>query len=432
VAIHIFRHLAWLVLLSLLLPGPLHAQPTPLTPAQYQQDFDYFWTTVRDNYCYFDKKQTDWEKVRLLYAAQLPGITTRARFVRLLENALNELYDNHAALSTNLPDSRRLLPSGTDAWAEFQQGKPVVVAVRAGYGAERVGLRPGMELVAVDDVPIAQALAPLLGRSLRAADDAAREVALNQALAGTHHSPRKLTVRTKGRQQDLYPDVPTAQLENSSSSSGLLESRQLGSIGYIRINNSLGNNALMATFDSTLTTLAATTGLVLDLRETPGGGNTLVARALMGRFIAREQPYQRHEQPAEEREFGVKRRWVELVSPRLPTYSRPLVVLVGRWTSSMAEGITVGLESMQRATIMGTEMARLNGAISSYRLPNSSFGFNIPTERLYRVDGLPREDFVPARYVTPAGGGPTDTALEKPCAICKAAASPDGWLATGR
>ncbi|WP_303309977.1 S41 family peptidase [Hymenobacter sp. BT730] len=405
-----FQRLLCLLLL-LLLPGALWAQAN-LTPAQYQQDFDYFWTTVNENYCYFDKKQTDWAKVRQLYAVQLPGISTRAQFVRLLENALNELYDNHASLSTNLPDSRRLLPSGTDVWAQFQNGKAVIVAVRPGFGAERVGLRPGMEVLAVNDVPIAQALQPLLGRSLKTIDEAAREVALNQALAGDHRTPRKLTVLAQGKRRQLFPDKPSAQLENIHYPH-LLESRQLGSIGYIKINNSLGDNRLMAAFDSTLDALANTTGLVLDLRETPGGGNSTVARALMGRFITQEQPYQRHELTAEEREFGIKRSWIELVSPRPRPYTRPLVVLVGRWTGSMAEGITIGLDAMRRATIMGTEMARLNGAITSYQLLNSGFGFNIPTERLYRVDGLPRENFVPAERISPATQGTEDVVLKK-------------------
>lgn len=396
--------------LLLLLPGVLRAQAT-LTPAQYQQDFDYFWTTIHENYCYFDKKQTDWNRVRQLYGAQVAGVSTRAQFVRLLENALNELYDNHASLSTNLPDSRRLVPTGTDVWARFEEGKPVVVAVRPGYGAERVGLRPGMEVVAINEVPVAQAMLPLLGRSLKTVDEAARNLALNLALAGDHRTPRQLTVRTQGRLQVLRPDTPTAQLEERRAARPLLESRQLGTVGYLRINNSLGNNGLIAAFDSTLDALAGTTGLILDLRDTPSGGNTTVARAIMGRFITQEQPYQRHEFPAEERQYGIRRSTLEIVSPRPRPYTRPLVVLVGSWTSSMGEGITIGFDALGRATSMGTEMARLNGAITSFRLPNSTFGFNIPTERLYHVNGQPREEFMPTILIVPDPQGTTDTAL---------------------
>ena len=411
----IYRLLCVLVLYCL--PLTLLAQSRPvLTAEQYQEDFNYFWTNVSTDYAYFDKKQTDWNKVRQLGEASLKTITTRAQFVRLLENSLAELYDNHAALSTNLPDSRRLVPSGTDLYGQFDQHQAVIMAVRPGYGAEQAGLRPGMEVVAVNDVPLEEALRPLLGRSLKTVDAAARLFALNQVLAGDHRTPRKLTVRVKGQQQDLYPDQGGIRREDIRYPK-LLESRRYGAIGYLKINNSLGNNGLVAAFDSALTALKNPTGLILDLRETPNGGNTTVARGLMSRFITREQPYQRHELSAEERAYGIKRSWIELVSPRSVPYTGPLIVLVGRWTASMGEGITIGLDAMKRATIMGTEMARLNGSITFYQLPHSDFGFNIPTERLSRPDGLLlRENYVPGEYIRPTAGAmdvPLETALRR-------------------
>lgn len=414
--------LRWLLALWTIPLSSFGQQRPALTPTQYQQDFAYFWETVRDNYAYFGKKQTDWNQVRQSGEAALPSITTRDQFVRLLENALAELYDNHASLGTNLPDSRRLVPSGTDVWAQFNQRQAVVQAVRPGFGAERAGLRPGMEIIAVNDVPIEAAIQPLLGKHLKTVDAAARAVALNQALAGDHRTPRKLTVRVKGRRQDIFPDQAGMRLENIHSAK-LLETQRYGVIGYLKINNSLGDNALIAAFDSALTALQSSAGLVLDLRDTPNGGNTTVARAIMGRFITQEQPYQRHELTAEEATYGVKRSWLELVSPRPTPYTGPLVVLVGRWTASMGEGITIGFDAMHRATIMGTEMARLNGSIASYRLPQSGIGFNIPTERLYRVAGLPREDYVPPVYVQPSADA-TDAPLQAALALLRQAAKP--------
>lgn len=93
------------------LPGRLAAQPAPLTPRQYQEDFDFLWNTVHDDYAYFDRKQTDWNKVRTCYRPQTDTLRSRQAFVRLLENTLAELYDDHAGLGTNRPDSRRLVPS---------------------------------------------------------------------------------------------------------------------------------------------------------------------------------------------------------------------------------------------------------------------------------------------------------------------------------
>ena len=397
-----------------LLPAGLRAQAPAARPAlpdreAYRADFDYLWETVRDNYAYFDQKQTDWNQVRATYRPQLDTLGSRRAFVRLLEQVLGELYDHHAGLGTNRPDSRRLVPTSTDLAAEWVRNRAIVQAVRPGYGAERVGMQPGQEIVAVNGQPVALAIAPWLPRCLRQPDPAARDYALAELLAGDHRTPRQLTLATPAGPRTVQPDQPVNQLENAHSP-GLLTSARYGTTGYIKLCNSLGDNALIAQFDSVLTSLNDTHGLVLDLRETPSGGNTTVARAIMGRFIAREGAYQRHELPAEERSTGIRRRWVELVSPRTPTYAGPLVVLVGAWTGSMGEGLALGFDGLRRATVAGTPMARLRGAIYSYTLPRSGIGFAFPVERLYHVGGQPREQYVPATLpAAPAGPTPDAT-----------------------
>jgi carboxyl-terminal processing protease len=367
------------------------------------------WETVRDNYAYFDCKQTDWNLVRATYCPQTDTLHSRRAFVRLLEQVLGELYDHHAGLNTNRLDSRRLVPTGSDLYAEWHQGQARVVAVRPGFGAARVGVQPGQQVTALNGQPLAQAFLPFLPHCLRQADPAAYTFALNQALAGDHLTPRQLTLATPQGTSTVLPDAAGSQLEHQPAGRRLTTARY-GRVGYVKINNSLGDNNLIAAFDSVLLTLRDTRGLVLDLRETPSGGNTAVARAIMGRFITREQPYQKHVLPAEERETGIRRSWLELVSPRQPTYPSPLVVLAGRWTGSMGEGLTVGFAALGRARVVGTPMARLRGAITRYTLPHSGITFAIPFERLYLVDGQPREDYVPPTQLNPVSkktAGPT-------------------------
>ncbi|RZK32102.1 MAG: peptidase [Hymenobacter sp.] len=411
--------LAGLLLVGL--PSALSAQ-VALPQLNYRADFDFFWTTIRDHYAYFDRKQTDWNLVRTTYQPQADTIRSRRAFIRLLEKALSELYDNHASLSTNRLDSRRLVPTGSDIAAEWAHGQAQVLDVRPGYGAARTGVRPGMRVMAINGLPVAQAIQPFLPRCLRQADPAAYTFALNQALAGDHVTPRQLTLTTAHGTLMVRPDEHGSQLEHSHSSTRLTVARY-GHIGYLKINNSLGDDQLIAAFDSALNTLRDTQGLVLDLRETPSGGNTSVARAIMGRFITRERPYQKHELPAEERETGIRRSWLELVSPRLPTYSAPLVVLAGRWTGSMGEGLTVGFDALQRATVVGTPLARLAGAVNDYTLPHSGISFNIPFERLYLVNGQPREQYVPSKQLnlvqTLPLGPSTDIGLNTSLALLK-------------
>jgi hypothetical protein len=65
----------------------------------------------------------------------------------------------------------------------------------------------------------------------------------------------------------------------------------------------------------------------------------------------------------------------------------------------MGEGIAIGMDGMKRATIVGTEMARLVGATSGIKLPHTEIGVSFPTERLFHIDGTPREKFLPPVYI---------------------------------
>jgi carboxyl-terminal processing protease len=49
-------------------------------------------------------------------------------------------------------------------------------------------------------------------------------------------------------------------------------------------------------------------------------------------------------------------------------------------------------------------MAQLRGATYHLELPNSKIGVNLPAERLYHVNGTPREAFVPTIPVPDSAG----------------------------
>ena len=314
--------------------------------------------------------------------------TDRAAFIGVVERVLGELYDPHAHLGTSTPRSPRLVPTDGDLYAEWRDGAAVIVDVRASAAA--AGLRRGMRVIAIDGRPVAEAVDALAPQHLSAPDPAARDWALRVALAG-HQDRRPVEVRvsTEGSQRtfSFVPDHPQPD--------ALLETRRIGRAGVVTIRNSLGDVALIAAFDQALASLRDVDALVLDLRDTPSGGITAVARGLMGRLVAHEAAYQRHERMSEARESGVRHVWVEYVEPRDWTFDRPVVVLVGRWTGSMGEGIAMGLDAARGAPVVGSPMAGLLGALDEFRLPHAGFVVRIPAERLSHVDGRPREAFVP-------------------------------------
>jgi len=398
-----------LFLLVSVLPAVAQVAPEIADASErYVEDFDAFWEFVAEEYVYFDRKQTDWQRVRSVYRPRAATAPNDRVFLNALEEAVGELYDSHAGFTTNNDASPRLIPSGTDLWAEWRSGRPVVTDVRAGSSAEQAGLRPGMVVRTIGGRPVEEIVRGWVPRTLRKPDPAARDWALRTALAGTHAEPVRLTADADG---EVFSYTFTPGVERPT---GPLTVHSLShTIGYLRVNNSLSHTDLIAAFDSAMTELRTTRGLILDLRDTPSGGNTTVARAIMGRLVETERPYQRHERPFDNRTYGVRRVWVEHVAPRGPfTYTRPMIVLVGRWTGSMGEGLAVGLDGMERATVVGSPMARLRGAVSERDLPNTGIAVRIPTERLMHIDGTPREAFVPPVVVTPGPSG-KDVALKR-------------------
>jgi carboxyl-terminal processing protease len=388
-----------LVILICFLVEAFATPQTTFTRQQYEEDFDYLWRNIEEDYAYFDQKQTDWNKVREIYRPRIIAVKTQGDFVALLESVLEELYDFHTHLNTNTASSPRLVPSGSDIWAEWISGKAIVTEVRPDSDAEKAGIRIGMQIASINRISVEEAVDLRMGKSLRSRDESARNWALRILLAGRRNERRSIGMVSNGAVRVFTIDnQPAGKLPETKS---LLDYRRIEKdVGYIRINNSLGDTNLIKQFDLALAALKNTRGLILDLRNTPSGGNTTVARGIMGRFIHREMPYQKHIIPAEDRENGTQRSWIELVSPRGEfTYTAPVVVLVNHWTGSMGEGITIGMDGMKRATIAGTEMARLVGATSSIKLPNTGVGVNFPTEKLFHVNGSPRESFVPPVHV---------------------------------
>lgn len=345
----------------------------------WQKDFQYFWESIRENHAYLREAPCQWDSVPGAYAEELAAVNDKNGFIRLLERAIGELCDNHASLGTNLADSYRLVPSGTDIRVEARPNGIYVTDLRF--------LRPNLK-VGDRVLKMEVALTSVWPKTVPKNDLTARTYCANMLLAGQHNRPRQLTTQ--------QGPVSLEAVENRSSPAELVRFEIGRSLDWIRPLNSLGNNKLISEFDKAMAALQSTKGLILDLTDTPSGGNTTVARAILSWFVSKEQPYQRHEVPSEFQQFGVRRFWTEWVAPRPGKHYRgPLYVLINGWTGSMGEGIAIALQGMKRAKLVGMPMAGLKGAVSRDELPLTKIPFYFPTERLSRIDGTPREKCLP-------------------------------------
>jgi C-terminal processing protease CtpA/Prc len=396
--------LATVLACGILVASALSEADKSLAKVDFEQDFDFACQQIASTYAYFDEKATAWNDVPRLYAGDLRRVTTRDEFVGLLERVVDELYDPHAHLTVNTPTSPRLVPSGTDLWAEWRGGRALITEVRAGSDAERAGIRPASVILAIDGTPISEAVESRMGRTYPHTVAAARDWALRSVLAGRHNARRRLELREGDATRTV--ELPARDQFGTPAPTPISHSEVRPGIGYIRFHDSLGGDGTVEAFDRALDDLRETRALIVDLRDTPGGGNSSVARGILGRFVSREVPYQKHALPSEERETGVRRSWVELVSPRGGfVYRRPVAVLVDHWTGSMGEGIAIGFSAVGPATVVGTPMAGLVGATYHVKLPRTGIGINVPAEKLYHVDGTPRETFRPKILVDVSRAG---------------------------
>lgn len=328
--------------------------------------------------------------------AEAESVSDRGSLLRFAERVLLALADHHAITGSSFPDSWAVVPSFADLWVEFSGGEYRIEAVRRESPAEQAGIRDGDRLIAIDGLPIDRAVQAFWAELGLASEPTRAGFAARVLAAGRRNARRRLTIMREGRPRAVeLPNLYSPWRESLPP----VTSRADGDALRIRINDALGDSSVIAAFDAAMAQARPGQRVIVDLTDTPSGGNTVVARAILGWFVDRPRFYQMHSLPSEHRETGVARQWVEQVLPRAGRHHEgPVTVEVGRWTGSMGEGLAIGFAAIG-AEVVGSRMAGLLGAIYDHRLEHSGLVLKIPTERLSTIDGIPRERFVPAQML---------------------------------
>ena len=386
---------AFLTLLLVLVCAalPARAQQAELSAEAWRADALSIEGLINSQYAYLDRFPDGAMPMSPALRAEAEAVHDRRALLRYAEHAVAALADHHAITGGSFNDSWGLVPSYSDLWIEPDGDVWRITAVRENSPAAAAGVRTGDRLIAIAGTPITEAVAAFWSElGLEPTGDRAGYAARVLA-AGRRDRPRDLTLRdAAGAERRLtLPNLYQAGPGDRPP----VTVREADGVLVIRFNDSLGDGATVAAFDAAMATALPGQPILLDLTDTASGGNTVVARAVLGWFVDAPTAYQIHNLPAEERETGIPRQWIEQVLPRPGKRNRgPVSVRVGRWTGSMGEGLAVGLDALG-AEVTGGPMAGLLGAIYDHRLPNSGLVIKLPTERLYAVDGTPREAFRP-------------------------------------
>jgi len=373
-----------------------NSQKTKIDRSKIEEDFEQIISDIKNNYIYLNDKKVDIDCIYSNYKEKIKLIDSEDQRLLFFEYLLDEFYDSHVILMRAIRQSYRL---DSPIFTVTKNGKTKIKNVWQTQ-IEKMDLNIiGSEVLQINGIDLITKIEKFPTICNDKNDFETRNWIANKVISGKYNTPRILTLKlSNGKIIDFDLDNIKLKKENS-----LLTVSTINNIGIIRLNNSLGQYTLIEKFDSAIDSLYNTKGLIIDLRNTTGGGNSYVARGIMSRFINESMPYQLHQifDESWDNQPIIKRSWAEYVSPRNKQYKNPVVVLVGKWTGSMGEGLAIGFDGLGRAEIVGTEMKRLaGGSTNDFHLKNENLNYKLMTEKLFHLNGTPREKFIPENYVS--------------------------------
>jgi carboxyl-terminal processing protease len=351
-------------------------------------------TRVKSDYAYKDRVKNDIDTVFAHFKPAALQAKSEKEFIDLGQALLRNLRDPHLNMGPSDDDDYSVYPTGSDIYAQIQGDVATVIDVKAGAEAFNQGIRPGMQIVKVDGLTITAAIEAVTGVPMEKLTQLQKNYGINIALGGKRYQARSLDVITNDAAL-TYQLAPSYNSIIKLTDGPKVEFKNLDGIGYIRFNNALGDRESVTEFKHALQVLLATKALIVDLRNTPSGGNTGVAEPILGHFSKAEAVYQRYQVQASGEHYSDAPLKDALVTPQQPLVDKPFVVLAGRWTGSMGEGMTIGLDALGAKAIIGAPMADLLGGIKRLELKESDAWLELGFERMFHVDGRFREDVEP-------------------------------------
>lgn len=318
--------------------------------------YELAWQLVKDNYYQPELNGQDWDEWQHKFDGKLKTEDDAYRAIRLMLASLNDPYtrflDPMAFQDENDAIDSRIVGVGIN----LQQTKepPMLLVTRTieDSPADYAGIKPGDEILAVNGVSV-----------FGMAPEGAAE--LIRGKAGTDV---RLKIKHLGTVKSV--DVTRAEITIHAVASKLLPNN----IGYIQLSTFIANDASRE-FRLALQRLAGCDGIVLDLRDDPGGllSNALeIADMLLenGSIVCTAGRHGRHLDTAS----------------GSPVTHQPVVVLVDHDSASASEILAGALKDNGRATIIGTKTYGKGLVQEINRLPGGA-AIHITVSKYYTPNG---------------------------------------------
>lgn len=327
---------------------PFFKENEEIPEALRLKTFDVVWEKIRDDYYDPTFNGLDWNNIHETYQPKVLRTKKSGEFHALLRQMLAELKRSHLAvfaphqMRSKKPAELRLTVDGVDL--RKAGDRIIIYSVKKGTPAWLAGLRPGYVLLTVDG----ESLEEMTRDFSNSSDPALQKLkAARKALSGDPSVPTKLTVLDENDREKVIPISRTIpeKIKALNLAKGTLDFRRVHpKIGYLRFD--AWTMDLKPKLESALNRLRDADGIILDLRQNPGGiGDP--ADFLAG-AVSREKGI-----------FGIeKRRNKESSEWTYPgsgdsAYQGRIVILVDERTGSVSEVFTAGLQECGRAIVIG-------------------------------------------------------------------------------
>jgi C-terminal processing protease CtpA/Prc len=330
------------------------------------------WMEVKLNFAFFDLvPELNWDSLYLAYVPQVREMMSTLEYFRTLQRMCAALHDGHTGI--NPPrELSSVVWASPDVSTALIEDKVLITRV-IDEGLDSLGVKTGMEIVAIDGIPVRAYADSLIVPYVSASTPQGRDIQVYtyKLLNGREGTSVALTLN------DGTNHMASVELLRNTTytRSDPIDIRLLDNgLAYVNI-TSFSSDFVVDYFDSLFSSIQQSNGLIIDLREN-GGGNSSVGYRILGYLTDTTFTTMKSETrtySSIRRLFNQKQRWETVIWTQPPNgeklFTGPVVVLAGPSTGSAAEDFLMAFDYMKRGTIIGEPSSGTTGQPMSFSLP---------------------------------------------------------------
>jgi carboxyl-terminal processing protease len=352
--------------------------------------FDRVWSQVGAHYYDPGMNGVDWDAARARHRPAAAAASDDRSLHAVVRAMLGELRDAHTRLLSpeQARDRGRERSTGAGLVLFEVEGRPIVFAVRPGSPAAAAGLTPGMAVLTVNGVPVAEALARAkaeVGPS--SSDRAGLVLAWLRLIAGPPDEPLRLDLANADGTAPRSVALARVPLDSAPR----FEARILPS-NMLHVRFDTFRAPVARLFRAALREHSEASGLILDLRSNTGGdgreGARVVAPLLDAPTLIARLATRTGRAPSAL--LGLVKLPLRLSAGEAGArlFAGPVVILVNQGTASTSEVIAASLQERGRARIVGTRSCGCALGVLRYR--RLATGAALAISEIGLVSGLGR------------------------------------------